>query len=67
MKFEKNTQAIVKKAYGRMQLVTKTSSFSVSIEELKTIYISYIRSKLEYCASVFYSSLTEQQNNKPGG
>jgi len=55
-----NTAAIVKKANARMQLLRKVASFGTSLYELKDIYILYIRSLLEQSATVWHSSLTEE-------
>ena len=57
-----NTSAIVKKANARMELLRKVASFCPSVEDLRTIYILYIRSILEQSATVWHSSQTE--NNK---
>ena len=55
-----NTQHLVKKANARMQLLRKVASFSPPVEDLKIIYILYVRSILEQSATVCYSSLTEE-------
>jgi hypothetical protein len=47
LKWEKNTESIVKKANKRMELLRKISPFGVNWEEMKNIYILYIRSLLE--------------------
>ena len=41
-----------------MELLRKVASFSPPIEDLKIIYIMYVRSILEQCAPVWHSSLT---------
>ena len=43
-----------------MQLLRKVASFGTSLYELKDIYILYIRSLLEQSATVWHSSLTEE-------
>ena len=58
-----NTAAIVRKANARMQLLRKVASFGTSADELKDIYILYIRSILEKSATVWHSSLTEENKN----
>ena len=50
LKWEKNTSELVKKANARMSLLTKIAEFNPSIEDLKTIYILFIRSLLEQSA-----------------
>ena len=60
MKWEKNTQNIVKKANKRMEILRKISSFGASYNDLKVIYIAYIRSILEQSCTVWNSGLTEE-------
>ena len=43
-----------------MQLLRKVKSFSPPVEDLKTIYFLFIRSLLEQSATVWHSSLTEE-------
>ena len=57
---DKNTANIVKKANARMQLLRKVVSFGASENDLKTVYISFIRSLLEQSATVWNSSLTQK-------
>ena len=59
LKWHRNTELIVKKAYKRMQILHKLVSFEVSREDMKEIYILYIRSVLEFNCQVWHSSLTE--------
>ena len=63
LKWDLNTATIVKKANARMQLLRKVASFSTSAEDLKTIYILYVRSLLEQSATVWHSSLTQENIN----
>ena len=58
-----NTANIVKKANARMQLLRKVASFGTNQDELKDIYILFIRSLLEQSATVWHSSLTEENIN----
>ena len=58
LKWNKNTKEIVKKAYKRMQLLHKAASFTSNIHDLKSIYLTYIRSVLEQSAVVWHSGLT---------
>ena len=46
LKFHKNTEYMVKKAYARMTILKKLYSFSVQVEDLKNIYILYINKVL---------------------
>ena len=59
MKWDSNTSNIVRRANARMILLRKLAEFSAPKEDLKTIYISYIRSILEQSAVVWHTSLTE--------
>ena len=60
LSWDLNTANIVKKANARMQLLRKVASFGTSQGELKDIYILFIRSLLEQSATVWHSSLTEE-------
>ena len=55
-----NTLNIVKKANARMQLLRKVASFGTSQGELKDIYVLFIRSLLEQSATVWNSSLSQE-------
>ena len=46
-----------------MVLLRKVASFSTPIEDLKTIYILFVRSILEQSATVWHSSLTQENIN----
>ena len=43
-----------------MELLRKISSFGASLDELKNIYILYVRSLLEQSCTVWHSGLTEE-------
>ena len=58
LKWDKNTQYLVKKANKRMQLLRKLASFGAPTDDLKTIYILYIRNILEQSSTVWHSMLT---------
>ena len=58
-----NTAEIVKKANARMELLRKVASFGAPIDDLKTIYILFIRSLLEQSATVWHSRLTEENKS----
>ena len=55
-----NTASLVKKANARMQLLHKVAGFGAPFEDLKTIYVLFVRSILEQSATVWHSSLTEE-------
>ena len=63
LKWDANTAEIVKKANARLELVRKISSFSASLEDIKTIYILFVRSILEQSCVVWHSMLTEENSN----
>ena len=52
-----------KKNNMRMQLLRKAASFSAPIEDLKDIYVIFIRSILEQSCVVWHSSLTQSNIN----
>ena len=56
--WNRNTSELVKKGFKRMQLLYKASNFTNSCQDLKSIYLTYIRSALEQSAVVWHSSLT---------
>ena len=58
LKWDANTDSLVKRANMRMELLRKVASFSTSVEDKKIIYILYIRSILEQSCVVWNSSLT---------
>ena len=60
LKWDKNTEYLVKKAYSRMELLRKVAEFTNSIEDKRDIYMLYIRSILEQSCVVWHSSLTEE-------
>ena len=63
LKWEENTSLLVKKANARMQLLRKVATFTRDEEELKNIYILFIRSILEQSCVVWHSSLTHEDSS----
>ena len=61
LRWNKNTSEIIKSAYQRMQILTRAVKFTTNRNDLRSIYISYIRSILEKSAVVWHSSLTEKE------
>jgi hypothetical protein len=59
LRWDENTAHIVKKENACMELLRKVAS----IAELKNIYILFVRSQLEHSATVWHSSLTEDNRN----
>ena len=45
-----------------MQLVRKVASFEASEEDIKNVYFLFVRSLLEQSATVWHSSITEENN-----
>ena len=64
LSWSKNCKEICRKAYSRVSMITKLKYVGVRIEDLLDIYILFIRSVTEYCATSFHSSLTQEQSNK---
>ena len=62
LSWDLNTLNIVTKANARMQLVRKVASFGASEEDIKNIYFLFVRSLLEQSATVWHSSITEENN-----
>ena len=60
LKWNRNTENIVKETNKRMRLLNKASKFTNNIKDLKQIYMLQIRSKLDQSAVVLHSSLTQK-------
>ena len=60
LRWDENCKNLVKKANMRMQLLHKVKSFGLSREEMKNIYILFVRSILEQSATVWHSLLSNQ-------
>ena len=60
LKWEKNTQFLVKKANSRMEILRKLKSYNPPHTDLVNIYILYIRSILEQSCTIWHSSLTQE-------
>ena len=60
LRWNLNTEEIVKKANARMELLRKVAGFGAPLEDLKTVYILFIRSLLEQSATVWHSSLSKE-------
>ena len=58
-----NTKEIVRKANARMELLRKVAAFCDNQEELRNIYILFVRSILEQSATVWHSSLSKDNRN----
>ena len=62
LKWQKNTALIVKRANGRMQLLQAISNFGATWDDLKQIYILFVRSLLEQSCTVWHIGLTEENS-----
>ena len=62
LRWDKNTQSIVKKANRRMEILRRISPFGASKDEMKNIYILYVRSLLEQSCTVWNSGLTNENS-----
>ena len=60
LKWDKNTEEIVRSAWKRMQLLFKSASFTSNVIDLRNIYCTFIRSILEKSAVVWHSSLSKK-------
>ena len=60
LKRNQNTNHKVKKANKRMEILRKVSNFGASWDDLKNIYILYIRSLLEQSCVVWHSGLSAE-------
>ena len=63
LKWNRNTENIVKETNRRMQLLHKAKKFTNNIRDLKQIYMLQIRSKLDQSAVVWHSSLSNKNRN----
>ena len=63
LKWDLNTAAIVRKANARMELLRKAATFGPPVQDLKDIYILFIRSILEQSATVWHSSITSENSS----
>ena len=60
LKWDKNCQYLIKKAYNKMQILRKAASFGAPIADKKIIYFAYVRSTLEKGCQIWNSRLTEE-------
>ena len=61
LKWDQNTDMIVKKGYQRMLILHKLNSFHVADGDLVQIYKLYIRSLLEQNCQVWHYAITEEE------
>ena len=60
LKWNKNTAELVKKGFKRMQLLNAAASFTSARQDLKSIYVTFVRSVLEQSSVVCHSSLSSE-------
>ena len=53
---------MIKRASGRLFMLTTLKRFGLSTEDLITIYIGYVRPLLEYAVPAWHPGLTERQH-----
>ena len=63
LSWNRNTEELVKRGFRRMNLLFKAAKFTNSKEDLKAIYLTYIRSIIEQSSVVWHSSLTKRNIN----
>ena len=61
--WDMNTASLVKKANGRMELLRRVASFGTPSKDLRELYFIFVRSILEQSATVWHSSLTQENAN----
>ena len=61
LKWQENTKFLTKKGNMRLEILRKAAAFNASLEDLKIIYTTFIRSLLEQSCVVWQSGLTEYQ------
>ena len=64
LKWEENTKELVRKANARMCLLRVVSNFNPPQNDLKILYIKYVRSLLEQSCVLWHGSLTEEDREK---
>ena len=61
LKFHKNTEYMAKKPYARMTILKKLYTFNIPVEDLKNIYILYIRSLVEQNVAVWSHTIAQEE------
>ena len=59
LKWDKNTDKIVKKAYIKMEILRKMAGFGAPMGDLENIFLTFIRSHCEQSSNVWHSGLTD--------
>ena len=53
---------VLGRASGRLFMLSRLKKFDLSVEDLVTIYVGFVRPLLEYAVPVWHSGLTEKQH-----
>ena len=61
LKFNKNTDFMIKRAYKRMWMIRRLKNLGASNTQLKDIYIKQVRSVLEQCVPLWHPSLAQYE------
>ena len=61
LKWDENSKFLIKKANMRLELLRRAANFKPSVEDLKQIYIIFIKSILEQSSVVWQSGITHEQ------
>ena len=62
LKWNENTKYLIKKANQKMRMLHKFSKFTKNKVHIMHLFKSQVRSVLEYCSTVWHSSLTESDS-----
>ena len=62
LKWDENTKYIIRKANQKMRMLHKLSKFTKNKSHIMHIFKSQVRSVLEYCSTVWHSSLTKSDS-----
>jgi hypothetical protein len=63
LSWQKNTESIVKRGNTRMIILQRLYNFDLPVDDMIEIYVSFIRSLLEYLCVVWHSSITMEESN----
>ena len=64
LKWDTNTEKIIKKAAKRLFLLKIIKSYGASTDDMKRFYVAVIRPTLEYGAQVWNGGITKDQSNE---
>ena len=64
LSWARNCQEICKKAFPRINMLSKLKYAGMNRSDLLNMYIMHVRSVTEYCSTAFHSSLTSEEDKK---